>query len=121
MLKKILVADDERDIAQSVQIFLEQEGYQVATASDGCEVLECVARERPDAIILDVMMPNMDGIEVLRRLKENTETSSIPIIMLSAKGQDEDVTEGWRSGADLYLRKPFVPVQLLAFIKLVLE
>ena len=117
MAKKILAVDDEKHIVRLVQINLEKEGYQVATASTGREALERVGEFRPDLIVMDVMMPEMDGFEALKKLKENPETREIPVIMLTAKAQDADVFRGWQSGADLYLTKPFNPAELLSFIK----
>jgi two-component system alkaline phosphatase synthesis response regulator PhoP/two-component system response regulator VicR len=117
MPKKILAVDDERAIVRLVQVNLERQGYEVVTAYDGKEALEKVASERPDLIVLDVMMPYMDGFEVLQQLKKNPETREIPVIMLTAKAQDADVFRGWQSGVDCYLTKPFNPLELTAFVK----
>jgi two-component system alkaline phosphatase synthesis response regulator PhoP/two-component system response regulator VicR len=100
-----------------VQINLVKEGYEVVTASNGREALEKVAAEKPDLIIMDVMMPEMDGFGALKILKENSATAAIPVIMLTAKAQDADVFQGWKSGADLYLTKPFNPQELITFVK----
>lgn len=117
MPKKILAVDDERAIVRLVQINLERHGYQVVTAYDGKEALEKVASEKPDLVVLDVMMPYMDGFEVLQQLRKNPETRELPVIMLTAKAQDTDVFRGYTSGVDLYLTKPFNPMELVAFVK----
>lgn len=117
MPKKILAVDDERAIVRLVQINLERHGYQVVTAYDGKEALEKVASEKPDLVVLDVMMPYMDGFEVLQQLRKNPETRDLPVIMLTAKAQDTDVFRGYTSGVDLYLTKPFNPMELVAFVK----
>jgi len=117
MPKKILAVDDERAIVRLVQINLERQGYQVVTAYDGKEALEKVASEKPDLVVLDVMMPYMDGFEVLQQLRKNPETRDLPVIMLTAKAQDTDVFRGYTSGVDLYLTKPFNPMELVSFVK----
>ena len=117
MSKKILAVDDERHIVRLVQINLQKEGYEVVTAGNGREALEKVQSEKPDLIVMDVMMPEMDGFEALEKLKANPQTAQIPIIMLTAKAQDADVFSGWQKGADLYLTKPFNPSELLTFVK----
>lgn len=121
MAKKILAVDDERHIVRLVQINLEKEGYEVVTASNGREALEKVSSEKPDLIVMDVMMPEMDGFEALKRLKDNSATAQIPVIMLTAKAQDADVFRGWQSGVDLYLTKPFNPMELITFVKRIFE
>jgi two-component system alkaline phosphatase synthesis response regulator PhoP/two-component system response regulator VicR len=117
MPKKILVVDDERPIVRLVQVNLEHAGYEVVTAYDGKEALEKVEQEKPDLIILDVMMPQMDGFEVMQRLQANPKTRDIPVIMLTAKAQDADVFRGWQSGVTLYLTKPFSPFELISFVR----
>src|SRR5690349_4467164 len=111
MAKKILAVDDERSIVRLVQVNLERDGYTVVTAFDGNQALEKVESERPDMVILDVMMPYKDSFEVLMTLKKNPATRDIPIIMLTAKAQDEDIFKGWASGVDCYLTKPFTPAE----------
>lgn len=120
-MAKILAVDDEKHIVRLVQINLQKEGYEVATANTGKEALEVVKTFGPDLIVMDVMMPEMDGFEALKKLKENPATSEIPVIMLTAKAQDADVFRGWQSGADLYLTKPFNPAELLTFVKRLLQ
>jgi two-component system alkaline phosphatase synthesis response regulator PhoP/two-component system response regulator VicR len=117
MPKKILAVDDERHIVRLVQVNLERAGYQVVTAYDGKEALEKVASEQPDLVVLDVMMPYMDGFEVLQTLRKNQNTRDLPVIMLTAKAQDADVFRGWQSGVDCYLTKPFNPMELISFVR----
>src|SRR6266487_3180750 len=117
MAKKILAVDDERHIVRLVEVNLQRAGYNVVTAFDGKEALEKVKTENPDLVVLDVMMPYMDGFEVLRTLKANPLTADIPVIMLTAKAQDADVFRGWQSGVDCYLTKPFNPMELISFVK----
>jgi two-component system alkaline phosphatase synthesis response regulator PhoP/two-component system response regulator VicR len=119
--KKILAVDDERHIVRLVQVNLERAGYQVVTAFDGKEALKKVESEKPDLIVLDVMMPHMDGFEVLKRLKSDDKTKNLPVVMLTAKAQDADVFRGWASGVDCYLTKPFNPIELLTFVKRIFE
>lgn len=121
MAFKILAVDDEKHIVRLVQINLQKEGYEVVTASTGREALEQVAREKPDLVIMDVMMPEMGGFEALQAMKADEEMAEIPVIMLTAKAQDADVFQGWKSGADLYLTKPFNPQELLTFVKRILQ
>ena len=117
MAKKILACDDERHIVRLIQVNLERAGYTVLTAFDGTEALRKVDADKPDLIVLNVMMPKMDGFEVLKRLQANPETRDIPVIMLTAKAQDADVFRGWSSGVSAYLTKPFNPLELITFVK----
>ncbi len=119
--KKIMAVDDERHIVRLIQVNLERAGYQVVTAFDGPAALKKADSEKPDLIVLDVMMPKMDGFEVLKRLQANPETREIPIIMLTAKAQDADVFRGWSSGVSAYLTKPFNPLELITFVKRILS
>ncbi len=121
MAYKILAVDDEKHIVRLVEINLKKAGYEVTTANNGREALEAVALSVPDLIVMDVMMPEMDGFAALKKLKENSATSNIPVIMLTAKAQDADVFKGWQSGADLYLTKPFNPAELLTFVERILS
>jgi len=121
MARKILAVDDEKSIIRLIEVNLVHEGYNVVTASDGKEALEKVAREQPDLVVLDVMMPFLDGFEVLHELKKDPDTRDIPVIMLTAKAQDADVFNGYRSGADCYLTKPFNPKELNAFVKRIFD
>ena len=121
MPKKILAVDDERHIVRLVEVNLQRAGYEVVTAYDGREALEKVKAENPDLVVLDVMMPYMDGFEVLKTLKADPSTAEIPVIMLTAKAQDADVFRGWQSGVDCYLTKPFNPMELLTFVKRIFD
>lgn len=109
----ILVVDDEEDIRDLVCMNLRRAGYAVAEASDGLQALGQVRRTSPDVIVLDVMMPELDGLGVCRQLRSDPETADIPIIMLTAKGQTQDRIEGLERGADDYLTKPFSPKELV--------
>jgi len=109
----VLVVDDDPVIQKLLQVNFEMEGYSVITAGDGEEGLAKAQAERPDAVVLDVMMPKMDGLEVARRLKGDPDTESIPIILLSAKAQQADIQAGTATGAEDYLTKPFDPLELL--------
>src|SRR5688572_27809508 len=109
----VLVVDDDPVIQKLLQVNFEMEGYSVITAGDGEEGLAKAQAERPDAVVLDVMMPKMDGLEVARRLKGDPDTESIPIILLSAKAQQADIQAGSATGAEGYLTKPFDPLELL--------
>ncbi len=121
MPKKILVVDDERQIVKLVEINLRKAGYDVICAYDGVEALEKVQSDRPDMIVLDVMMPRMNGFDVLKKLQSNPDTEQIPVIMLTAKAQDADIFAGWQSGVSSYLTKPFNPRELLTFVQRIFE
>jgi two-component system alkaline phosphatase synthesis response regulator PhoP len=121
MEKHILAVDDETFIRRLVEVNLQRAGYRVSTACDGVEALEKVRGDRPDAVVLDVMMPRMDGFEVVRRMKADPDLEEIPVLMLTAKAQDADVFRGWQTGVHCYLTKPFNPMELLIFVKRVLE
>ena len=116
--RKILVVDDEPQIIKFITMNLEAEGFRVCSAHDGYEALEKVTRELPDLIILDVMMPDMDGFETLKRIRE---LSSVPVIFLSVKGQELDRVHGLDLGADDYMTKPLSPRELLSRIRAVLR
>jgi two-component system, OmpR family, alkaline phosphatase synthesis response regulator PhoP len=115
--KRILVVDDEKDIAQVVKLRLLANDYEVLTAHDGQAALDTAKKEKPDLIILDIMLPKMDGYKVCGLLKSDARYSKIPIIMFSAKAQAEDATLGKEVGADAYITKPFEPNALLTKIK----
>jgi len=104
---KILIVDDEPDIIETVSFMLQARNFDVITASDGLEGLSKVRSERPDLTLLDIMMPGMDGYEVCIKLKKDKDTKNMPVIMLTAKGENEAVTMAHRSGADDYIVKPF--------------
>ena len=115
----ILVVDDEPNIVELARLYLRSEGYQVEAASDGREALEKIASLHPSLVVLDLMMPEVDGWEVTRRLRESDVRT--PIIMLTAKGDDADKIVGLDMGADDYLAKPFNPRELLARVRAVLR
>lgn len=115
-MARIVVADDEADIRRLVAFTLKRRGHDVLEADGGDTVLELVRTELPDAIVLDVMMPGMTGLEVARILSTEPETARIPIIILSAKGQAAEVDQGLAAGAHAYLVKPFAPQDLAAKI-----
>lgn len=116
----ILIVDDSEDIALISARMLSSRGYGVITACDGQEALAIVARQRPSAMLLDVMMPRMSGIEVLKALKADPATADIPVIMVTAKTTDDDVLAGYQEGADYYITKPFTADELVYGVSLVL-
>ncbi len=119
--KRILVIDDEKDIVDTVAYNLRRHGYEVLVAYDGNEALDIANRELPDLIVLDLMLPGMDGMEVTRRLKAENRTRPIPLVMLTAKGEETDVVVGLTLGADDYVTKPFSMKILLARLTTVLR
>ncbi len=119
--RKILVVDDEAVLLETMAYNLEQAGYQVITVSDGASALEAARRERPDLIILDIMLPEMDGLEVCRQLRREHGTATTPIIMLTAKGEEIDKVVGLEVGADDYVTKPFGRRELLARVRALLR
>lgn len=121
MKEKILIVDDERDIAKMLEYNLRKEGYRTVTAYDGEDALAAAKGEHPDLILLDLMLPGIDGLEVCKRLKEHDRTARIPLIMLTAKSQETDRVIGLELGADDYVTKPFSPRELLARIKALLR
>lgn len=119
--EKILVVDDEEDILELVRYNLDREGYKVTCTTSGEEALKASASEPTDLIVLDLMLPGIDGLEVARRLKENSGTRDTPIVMLTAKGEEADIVTGLELGADDYITKPFSPRILIARIKAVIR
>jgi diguanylate cyclase (GGDEF)-like protein len=117
MTESILVVDDDPDIARFVEVNLRSAGYEVSVAGDGEEALERATEIRPDLVLLDVMMPRLDGFEVAQRLRKNPQTANTSIIMLTAKALSSDKVTGLQSGADDYIIKPFDPIELLARVK----
>lgn len=115
--KRILFVDDERDLLEMVTLRLKAQGYEVITACDGQEGLDKARREKPDLIILDLMLPKIDGYKVCRLLKFDEKYKNIPIIMFTARAQDKDEKLGFEVGADVYLNKPFDPDFFLAKIQ----
>ncbi len=120
MAQKILIVDDNPNALRLIGYALHREGYEIVVAQSGPEALEKVGAERPDLVILDIMMPEMNGYEVCRRLRNTPQTARIPIILLTAKAQVDDKVEGFAAGADDYLTKPVLPVELIARVKALL-
>lgn len=118
--KKIVVVDDEEDICMALKETLNQD-YNVFTAEDGKEAIELIRNIKPDLVIMDVLMPVMDGFEACRRMKSDKFTASIPIIFLTAKNQFEDAQKGFESGCDSYMSKPFSPSKLMQKVSELLE
>lgn len=118
-MSTVLVVDDERHIFELVRLYLEQEGFDVAYAADGAEALQRIGALNPDLVVLDVMLPEMDGLSVCRRLRQ--EGNRVPIILLTARGDDIDKILGLELGADDYVTKPFNPRELVARVKAVLR
>jgi len=116
--EKILVVDDEEHIIELVELYLSKEGYQVVKATDGDEAVEKFADEKPDLLVLDIMLPGRDGLDVLRQVRK---TSQVPVIMLTARESEVDKVVGLELGADDYLTKPFSPRELVARVKAVLR
>ena len=119
--KKILLVDDERDLVETVTFRLEASGYEVLPAYDGREGLDKARKEKPDLIILDLMLPRMDGYKVCRMLKFDEKYKKIPIIMFTARAQQSDIEMGKEVGADAYITKPFEPQALLDKIEELLK
>ena len=117
----VLVVDDHPPTVQLVRTALTEHGISVRTAQNGAECLIAVNEQRPDAIILDVMMPVMDGFQALRLLQETPDTRDIPVVMLTARSADRDVIRGWRSGVTCYLTKPFSIEHLVSMVRRVLD
>lgn len=121
MSKSVLVVDDEPDIRDLLRITLEAEGYEVFEAGDGLEAIHMVRQAQPDLVILDIMMPHMDGLEVLRRLEADPETAGLPVIFLSVRASDLDIMHGLEQGAVEYITKPFDPFQVARTVRMLLE
>ena len=118
---RILVVDDEPGIVDIARANLEGYGYTVIAAHDGEEALEKVKTEKPDLVVLDILMPEMDGWDVLERIESDPELAGIPVIMLTARASDEDVLRGLETGAVEYMTKPFYPQDLVAAVKINLD
>lgn len=121
MNEKILIIEDEQDIARMLEYNLKKEGFRVISALDGQEGLRLAQKQRPNIIILDLMLPEIDGLEVCRLLRQNNDTLAIPVIMLTAKSQETDKIVGLELGADDYITKPFSVRELTARVKAVLR
>lgn len=121
-MKKILIVDDQVEVRELVQVTLEIGDYQILTAENGQQAMEIAQAEHPDIILMDIMMPGsrVDGLEACRRLKANPDTAHITIVMLSAKGQESDLSAGKAAGADDYFTKPFSPIALIEKVEQVI-
>jgi DNA-binding response OmpR family regulator len=120
MKRHVLIVDDTPDSTTIIRGILEPRGYEVSTANGGQAALEIIQSRSPDLVLLDVMMPEMSGFEVLQRLKDDPATSRLPVILVTAKTHDDDVMTGYHQGADYYITKPFTAKQLIYGIELVL-
>ncbi len=118
--RNIMVVDDNPDLVEIVKRILSAKGYAVQCVYGGEELFQRLEEQRPDLILLDIMMPRMDGFDVLSRLRGSAETSAIPVILLTGRSQFDDVLKGYGMGTDYYISKPFTPTQLLNGIDLVL-
>jgi len=119
--EKILIVEDDKDILKMVEYNLKKEGYRTVYARDGEDAVEMAHSERPDLILLDLMLPGIDGLEVCKQLKKESKTAGIPVIMVTAKSQESDKVVGLELGADDYVTKPFSVRELLARVKAVLR
>jgi two-component system OmpR family response regulator len=117
----ILVVDDDPDVRETIRSILDRAGYQVRTASDGQEALDLISRQTPSAVILDIIMPEMDGMEVCRQIRADPFVGKIPILFLTAKGRPEDIVRGLDVGGDDYLTKPFEIIEIPARIRALLR
>ena len=115
--KKILIVEDEADIANLIKLYLEKEGYHTTLAESGMQALKSLSSDRPDMVILDLMLPEMDGLELCKKIRNKSETALLPIIMLTAKTEESDTIVGLELGADDYITKPFSPKALVARMK----
>jgi DNA-binding response OmpR family regulator len=118
---RVLVADDDPAIRELLAFNLEAEGFDVVGASNGEEAWDVARNAAPDLVVLDVMMPDRDGLDVLACLRGNPRTRDIPVVLLTAKANDSDVWAGWQAGADYYVTKPFVLDELMRFIEFTLR
>lgn len=119
--KKILIVEDDADIRQLVRLYLDREGFRTLQAATGTEALRMVKADKPDLLVLDLMLPEIDGIEICKRVRNAPETATLPIIMLTAKAEEADTVVGLELGADDYVTKPFSPKSLVARVKALLR
>ena len=120
MSSKVLIVDDNPDSIMVLRTILESKGFSVLSAGNGREALSVMEGQIPDAVLLDVMMPELSGIDVLKRMRSAAATARIPVILVTAKGQDEDLLDGYQHGADYYITKPCTAKQLLYGLSMVL-
>lgn len=117
MPHKILIVDDEPNIVISLEFLMQQSGYEVATARDGADAMQKIATFQPDLVLLDIMLPQLNGFEICQRIRENSQWNRIKVIMLSAKGREIEVSKGIALGADAYVTKPFSTKDLIAQVQ----
>jgi two-component system alkaline phosphatase synthesis response regulator PhoP len=115
--KKILIVEDEAEIAQLVKLYLDKDGFRTATANTGVEGLKLIKTDRPDMVILDLMLPEMDGLEICKKIRNAPDTALLPVLMLTAKAEESDTIIGLELGADDYVTKPFSPKVLVTRVK----
>lgn len=120
-MRRIVVAEDEPAISEFLCRLLELEGYDVMPVRDGARALEAIQNGSPDLVVLDIMMPSLDGISVLKALRDDHRTKTVPVVITTAKTDDETTWAGWATGCDYYLTKPFEPEDLLAAIQRLLS
>ncbi|NMM29290.1 MAG: response regulator [Glaciimonas sp.] len=121
MTHKILIADDEPNIVISLEFLMQQSGYEVATARDGADAMQKIASFSPDLVLLDIMLPKLNGFEVCQRVRENSQWDRIKIVILSAKGREIEVSKGIALGADAYITKPFSTKDLIVQVQRLLQ
>lgn len=109
----VLIADDDEDVLALLKLLLERSGHEVVAVCDGAQALTSVHARKPDLAVLDITMPRVDGLEVLRRLRADAETNGLPVVLLSAQAQEADVKRGFAAGASAYVKKPFSPRELV--------
>ena len=114
--KRVLLAEDEPNIVESLSFLLERAGFEVSVATDGRQALGCALEDQPDVLVLDVMLPELDGYEVLRQLRADSRGQTLPVLMLTAKGQREDRETALDCGADLFMTKPFANAEITAAV-----
>lgn len=117
MAKHVLLAEDDANIAESITFLLERAGFEVTVESDGRKALEAVMAQAPDVLVLDVMLPGLDGYEILRTVRADRRGESLPVLMLTAKGQREDREMALKCGADLFITKPFSNAEIVAAVR----
>jgi two-component system, OmpR family, alkaline phosphatase synthesis response regulator PhoP len=117
MTRRILIVDDEPNIVLSLEFLMKREGFQAEVAADGEAALEAITRSKPDLVVLDVMLPRLDGFEVCRRIRADPDSRSVKVLMLTAKGRETEVARGLALGADAYVTKPFSTRDVVAQIR----
>lgn len=120
-MPRVLVVDDDPQVLKLLRVNFELEGFEVMSATNGEEALELVRGDTPDVVVCDVMMPGIDGLEVVRRLRAHPDTVSLPLVVVSAKAQQADVRAGLKLGADEYVTKPFDPAELIEIVQRLLD